>query len=70
MAKIGALVGKTVNTVGAGDSMVAGFIAGYGQKADYDYALRLGTAAGGATAFSEDLAERDMIFRLLAEIEQ
>ena len=50
--------------------MVAGFIAGYGQKADYDYALRLGTAAGGATAFSEGLAERDMIFRLLAEIEQ
>lgn len=52
--------GKTVNTVGAGDSMVAGFLAGF-EKADYEYALRLGTAAGSATAFCEGLAEKNII---------
>ena len=64
-----AVDGKVINTVGAGDSMVAGFLAGYAQKADYDYALRLGTAAGGATAFSEGLATRDEIFRLMNQIQ-
>ena len=49
--------GTVKNSVGAGDSMVAGFIAGYLQK-DAEYALRLGTAAGGATAFSEGLARK------------
>ena len=62
---IPAIRGKAVNTVGAGDSMIAGFIAGYMQKGDYGYALKLGTAAGGATAFSEGLAKRDEIFGLL-----
>lgn len=64
-----AISGKAVNTVGAGDSMVAGFIAGYTQKADYGYALKLGTAAGGATAFCEGLATRDEIFRLMNQIQ-
>jgi 1-phosphofructokinase len=64
-----AIDGKVINTVGAGDSMVAGFLAGYAQKADYDYALRLGSAAGGATAFSEGLATRDEIFRLMNQIQ-
>lgn len=53
--------GKTVNTVGAGDSMLAGFLAGYEKTGDFCYALRLGTAAGGATAFSEGLATGDKI---------
>lgn len=57
--------GKTVNSVGAGDSMVAGFIAGYTEKKDYRYALELGTASGSATAFSEGLAKKDDIYRLL-----
>ena len=61
--------GKVVNSVGAGDSMVAGFLAGYTQKADYGYALKLGTAAGGATAFSEGLATRDEIFRLMSQMQ-
>ncbi len=65
---ISASSGNTVNTVGAGDSMVAGFIAGYTQKEDYEYALRLGTAAGGATAFCEGLAKRAEIFTLLENI--
>lgn len=48
--------GKAVNTTGAGDSMVAGFIAGYKETGDLSYALRLGVAAGSASAFSERLA--------------
>ena len=51
-----AVSGTVVNTVGAGDSMLAGFLAGYEKTKDSDYALRLGTAAGSATAFSEGLA--------------
>lgn len=53
-----------VNTVGAGDSMVAGFIAGLPQG--YDYALKLGIAAGGATAASDGLGTRATIRSLLA----
>lgn len=54
---------EAVNTVGSGDSMVAGFLAGC--ERSYEYALRLGTAAGGATACSEGLAKREAIFSLL-----
>ena len=53
--------GKLLNSVGSGDSMVAGFIAGYLKDKKYDVALKLGSACGGATAFSEDLAEASMI---------
>lgn len=98
--------GTVRNSVGAGDSMVAGFMAGCGGVAadsegrgvavdggdtpagcegaidrpgfesmpaaskgcDYGYALRLGTAAGGATAFSDGLAKREDIFRLLGQL--
>ena len=59
--------GTVKNSVGAGDSMVAGFIAG-SEKGDYEYALKLGTAAGGATAFSDGLAEKEEIFRLLEQL--
>ncbi len=59
-----AVKGKPINTVGAGDSMVAGFISGFIKTADYAYALKLGTAAGAATAFSEGLADRDKIMRI------
>lgn len=57
--------GTVKNTVGAGDSMVAGFIAGYLKEGSYEAALRLGTAAGGATAFSDDLATGDEILQLM-----
>lgn len=61
--------GTVKNSVGAGDSMVAGFMAGCGESpADYGYALRLGTAAGGATAFSDGLAKKEDIFRLLEQL--
>ena len=63
----GVCEGKVKNSVGAGDSMVAGFIAGSAQG-DYEYALKLGTAAGGATAFSDGLAEKEEIYRLLEQL--
>ena len=47
--------------VGAGDSMVAGFLAGYGERGDYEHAFRMGLAAGSASAFSEQLATKDEI---------
>jgi 1-phosphofructokinase len=53
--------GTVINPVGAGDSMIAGFIAGYLKKKDYSYALKLGTAAGTATAFSRSLASKTAI---------
>lgn len=53
--------GKLVNGVGAGDSMVAGFVAGYMENPDYKYAFRMGIAAGSASAFSENLATRQEI---------
>lgn len=53
--KCGVCKGVVKNSVGAGDSMVAGFVAG-SMKGDYEYALKLGTVAGGATAFSDGLA--------------
>jgi len=67
--KIGVPSGKVLNSVGAGDSMVAGFIAGYLRWNDYGMALRLGTAAGSATAFSEGLGSAESIQKLLAEIQ-
>lgn len=60
----GVCKGTVKNSVGAGDSMVAGFIAG-SENGDYEYALKLGTAAGGATAFSDGLAEKALIDELL-----
>lgn len=66
--RINAVSGKAVNTVGAGDSMLAGFIAGYLESSDFDYALKLGTAAGSATAFSVGLADRDLILQTLEKI--
>lgn len=59
--------GRVRNSVGAGDSMVAGFIAGC-EKGDYEYALKLGTASGGATAFSDGLADRKTIDELLKQL--
>lgn len=65
---LGVAKGIVRNSVGAGDSMVAGFLAGYLENKDYAHALRLGTAAGGATAFSDGLGTRDEIMRLYEEV--
>lgn len=60
--------GKVVNSVGAGDSMLAGFVAGVLQTGSYQEALRLGTACGSATAFSLGLARKAQIDALLAQL--
>lgn len=66
--QIGVPSGKVLNSVGAGDSMVAGFMAGYIKTNDYDMALKYGTAAGSATAFSEGLANKELIEELLQKL--
>ena len=66
--RMGAAKGRVVNSVGAGDSMVAGFVAGYLQKEDYAYALKLGTAAGAATAFALGLCEKSAVDAILATL--
>ncbi|MBE6829763.1 MAG: 1-phosphofructokinase [Ruminococcaceae bacterium] len=60
--------GVVRNSVGAGDSMVAGFLAGYLANRDYQEAFRTGIAAGSASAFSEDLASNEDIQALLRQI--
>lgn len=61
--------GVVKNSVGAGDSMVAGFAAGYLKTGDYEEALKLGTAAGSASAFSDGLADGDTIRRLYGQLD-
>lgn len=65
--RCGVCKGELRNSVGAGDSMLAGFLAGF-QQGGYDSGLRLGTAAGGATAFSDGLAKRELIWQLLTQL--
>lgn len=65
--KCGACTGTVKNSVGAGDSMLAGFIAGFDGE-NYDYALKLGTACGGATAFSDGLAKKELIEQLMEQL--
>lgn len=62
--------GKLVNAVGAGDSMVAGFVAGWMKKQDYDDAFRMGISAGSASAFSELLATRQEIEQIFLNLEK
>lgn len=62
---MGNVPGKIVSSVGCGDSMVAGFLAGYYQTKDYAYALKLGSACGNATAFSSSLATKEEIEKML-----
>ena len=68
--RMGTARGVVKNSVGAGDSMVAGFLAGYLARKDYRHALRMGTAAGGATAFSDGLGTGEEIMRLYRELER
>lgn len=59
-----AVKGKLVNSVGCGDSMVAGFIAGYIGSGNYTEALKLSVASSAATAFSKELAKADEIDKI------
>lgn len=60
--------GTLVNAVGAGDSMVAGFLAGWQEQHDYGHAFRMGVAAGSASAFSRYLATREEVERVYAQL--
>ncbi|MGA9174631.1 MAG: 1-phosphofructokinase, partial [Thermoactinomyces sp.] len=60
--------GKVVNSVGAGDSLVAGFLGTYVQTGDLLESFRFGIAAGSATAFSPDLCTRNQIEPLLSQV--
>ena len=60
--------GKVINSVGAGDSMVGGFIAGYLKNKNLKEGFKMGVATGSASAFSEGLATKEKVERLLNEI--
>lgn len=62
--------GKVVNSVGAGDSMVAGFIAGYEASSDYEQAFYMGICTGSASAFSEKMATKEEIRELLKQFDK
>lgn len=61
--------GRVVNSVGAGDSMVAGFIAGYLENGNYADAFRMGVCTGSASAFSEELAKKSEVTELMKQNE-
>ena len=60
--------GKLINGVGAGDSMVACFVAGWIEKQDYEYAFHMGVASGSASAFSENLATKEEIINVYNQV--
>lgn len=60
--------GTVVNSVGAGDSMVAGFLCGFLEEGGYENALRMGIAAGSASAFREDLASKEDVEMLFHNV--
>lgn len=62
--------GTLVNAVGAGDSMVAGFLAGWLEYQSYSHAFRMGVAAGSASAFSQLLATREEIEEIYRQLEE
>ncbi len=66
--KAGICKGELVSSVGAGDSMLAGFLAGYKRTHDYDYALKLATACAGATAFSHGTGKKSLIDELIKQL--
>jgi 1-phosphofructokinase len=62
--------GTLVNGVGAGDSMVAGFMAGWMEKQSYEHAFDMGVAAGSASAFSENLATKEEIMGVYQQLKE
>ena len=60
--------GKLINSIGAGDSMVAGFVAGYTKDMSIEDSFKLAVASGSATAYSYGLAEKELIEKLYLEI--
>ena len=65
---LGVCIGNLVNSVGAGDSMVAGFVAGKQKGLSSLDTLKLATASGGATAFSEGIGTKELVNELLKQL--
>ena len=61
--------GELVNAVGAGDSMVAGFLTGWEEKHEYEHAFRMGVATGSASAFSDFLATREEVMDVYGRLD-
>ncbi len=61
--------GKVINAVGAGDAMVAGFLAGWLENKDFAYAFRMAVASGSACAFSESFAQKEDVLGLIEDIQ-
>lgn len=68
--KLDAPKGKLINSVGAGDSMVGGFIAGYLNNKSLKEAFKMGVATGSVSAFSEGLATKDKVYKILKELKE
>lgn len=66
--RAGICKGELVSSVGAGDSMLAGFLAGFRRTHDHDHALRLATACAGATAFSSGTGKKELIDELFKQL--
>lgn len=66
--RMGVPLGSMINSVGAGDSMVAGFVLGYIRSGSYAVALKLGIACGSATAFSPGLCGAELVEKLYGEL--
>lgn len=66
--KRGVPKGTLKNSVGSGDSMVAGFLCGYLKNKDMDEAFRMGIATGSASAFSDELATKEAVYDLLEQV--
>ena len=65
---VGAPKGTVVNSVGAGDSMVAGFIAGWNETHDFEKTLKMSVCTGSASAFSQELATREKVMQLMKDL--
>ena len=61
--------GNLVNAVGAGDSMVAGFLTGWEEQHSYEHAFRMGVATGSASAFSDFLATREEVMEVYGRLD-
>ena len=61
--------GRLINSVGAGDSMVGGFVYGFKNGLSKKEAYKLAVACGTATAFSEDIAKKELIYEILKRVE-
>lgn len=61
--------GEVINSVGAGDSMVAGFIAGWTENYNYEHAFKMGISAGSASAFSKYLADKEDVLEIYSKLD-